>query len=150
MSSKFNKVYSLTTLNSTRNWSFHSNGLFRDVQNYNSYNDFIDCFFHSRNGHALMAFRLSRVSAPLSPEKTIELGHHVLKAHIYKNISRQMGYSSRDMQAYWMSLSSHCLSTALVSHRNIYSPNIKVQHLSPYQFQQYSWYADYSRSQHFT
>ncbi|XP_059142219.1 protein TANC2-like isoform X2 [Physella acuta] len=82
-----------------------------------------------RNGHALMAFRLSRVSAPLPPEKTIELGHHILKAHIYKTISRQLGYSSRDMQAYWMCLSSNSLNTALVSHRNIFSPNVKVSRL---------------------
>ncbi|CAL1529136.1 unnamed protein product [Lymnaea stagnalis] len=79
-----------------------------------------------RNGHALMAFRLSRVSAPLPSDKTIELGHHILKAHIYKTISRQLGYSSRDMQAYWMCLSTHSLNTALVSHRNIFSPNVKV------------------------
>ncbi|GFR94297.1 protein TANC2, partial [Elysia marginata] len=79
-----------------------------------------------RNGHALMAFRLSRVSAPLPPEKTIELGHHILKAHIYKSVSRQLGYSSRDMQAYWMCLSSHCLDAALASHRNCFSPNVKL------------------------
>lgn len=73
-----------------------------------------------------MAFRLSRVSAPLGPDKTIELGHHILKAHIYKNVSKQLGYSSRDMQAYWMCLSSDSLSSALVSQRNVYSPNVKV------------------------
>ncbi|XP_071101400.1 protein TANC1-like isoform X2 [Haliotis cracherodii] len=82
-----------------------------------------------RNGHALMAFRLSRVSAPLGPDKTIELGHHILKAHIYKNVSKQLGYSSRDMQAYWMCLSSDSLSSALVSQRNVYSPNVKVSRL---------------------
>ncbi|XP_013066522.2 uncharacterized protein LOC106054975 isoform X1 [Biomphalaria glabrata] len=85
--------------------------------------------FDYRNGHALMAFRLSRVSAPLTPDKTIELGHHILKAHIYKSISRQLGYSSRDMQAYWMCLSSYSLNTALVSQRNIFSPNVKVSRL---------------------
>ncbi|XP_035828522.1 uncharacterized protein LOC101850208 [Aplysia californica] len=85
--------------------------------------------FDYRNGHALMAFRLSRVSAPLAQEKTTELGHHILKAHIYKTISRQLGYSSRDMQAYWMCLSSHNLNAALVSHRNIFSPNVKVSRL---------------------
>ncbi|GFN90321.1 protein tanc2-like [Plakobranchus ocellatus] len=82
-----------------------------------------------RNGHALMAFRLTRVSAPLPPEKTIELGHHILKAHIYKSVSRQLGYSSRDMQAYWMCLSSVCLDAALASHRNCFSPNVKVSRL---------------------
>jgi hypothetical protein len=51
-----------------------------------------------------MAFKYSRVDAPLQSDKTIELGHHILKAHIYKNISKQRGYSSRDMQAYWMEI----------------------------------------------
>ncbi|XP_021368868.1 protein TANC2-like isoform X2 [Mizuhopecten yessoensis] len=82
-----------------------------------------------RQGHALMAFKLSRLSAPLNEDRTIELGHHILKAHIYKNISKQRGYSSRDMQAYWMSLSSDSLNTALVSYRNLYSPNVKVSRL---------------------
>ncbi|CAG5131025.1 unnamed protein product [Candidula unifasciata] len=82
-----------------------------------------------RHGHALMAFRLSRVSAPLPSDKTIELGHHILKAHIYKSVSRQLGYSSQSVQAYWMCLSSHSLNAALVSHRNVYSPNVKVSRL---------------------
>lgn len=82
-----------------------------------------------RAGHALMAFHLSRVVAPLCSEKTIELGHHILKAHIYKNISKQLGYSSRDMQAFWMALSAENLSAALVSARNVYSPNVKVSRL---------------------
>ena len=73
-----------------------------------------------------MAFRLSRVSAPLPSDKTMELGHHILKAHIYKSVGRQRGYSSRDMQAFWMCLSSHSLSQALVTHRNVFSPNVKV------------------------
>lgn len=87
----------------------------------------IDCCCF-RHGHALLAFHLSRVVAPLGPDKTIELGHHILKAHIYKNISKQRGYSSRDMQAFWVALSSDNLSAALVCHRNLYSPNVKVRY----------------------
>ncbi|XP_053388257.1 protein TANC2-like isoform X2 [Mercenaria mercenaria] len=82
-----------------------------------------------RHGHALLAFHLSRVVAPLNSEKTIELGHHILKAHIYKNISKQRGYSSRDMQAFWVALSADNLSAALVSLRNLYSPDVKVSRL---------------------
>ncbi|XP_052672765.1 protein TANC2-like isoform X4 [Crassostrea angulata] len=85
--------------------------------------------FDPRLGHALMSFKLSRISAPLNPDKTIELGHHILKAHIYKNVSKQRGYSSRDMQAYWMALSSEGLNAALASHRNLFSPNVKVSRL---------------------
>lgn len=83
-------------------------------------------FSPDSHGHALLAFRLSRVSAPLTPDKTVELGHHILKAHIYKSVSRQLGYSSQNIQAYWMCLSSRSLNAALVSHRNVYSPNVKV------------------------
>ncbi|CAH1775583.1 unnamed protein product [Owenia fusiformis] len=82
-----------------------------------------------RQGHALLSFKLSRVSAPLNPDRTLELGHHILKAHIYKTVSKQLGYSSRDMQAYWMCLSSDSLSGSLVSQRNLYSPNVKVSRL---------------------
>ncbi|XP_074653753.1 protein TANC2-like [Tubulanus polymorphus] len=85
--------------------------------------------FDYRNGHALLAFKLTRVDSPLHANKTVELGHHILKAHIYKNISKQLGYSSRDMQAFWMFLSSSSLSSALVSCRNLFSPNVKVSRL---------------------
>ena len=57
----------------------------------------------------------------------MELGHHVLKAHIYKNIGKQLGYSSRDMQSYWMALSAESLSAALVGQHNLFSPNVKVR-----------------------
>ncbi|CAM1306442.1 TANC2 (predicted) [Pycnogonum litorale] len=80
-------------------------------------------------GHAMHALRLCRVEAPLSAEKTLELGHHILKAHIYKNHARLMEHSPRDAQALWMCLSSDNLSSALAYHRNIFSPNIKVSKL---------------------
>ncbi|OXU24414.1 hypothetical protein TSAR_008506 [Trichomalopsis sarcophagae] len=34
-----------------------------------------------RLGHAAIAFRLSRLEAPLDGERALELGHHILKAH---------------------------------------------------------------------
>ena len=33
----------------------------------------------ARTGHAAIALRLSRLEAPLDAEKTLELGHHILK-----------------------------------------------------------------------
>ncbi|XP_049811721.1 protein TANC2 isoform X1 [Schistocerca nitens] len=81
-----------------------------------------------RMGHAGIAFRLSRVQAPLDPEKTLELGHHVLKAHLYKNMTLHR-YSSRDLQAHWVAVSSSDVSAALCCMRNIYSPNVKVSRL---------------------
>ena len=41
-----------------------------------------------RIGHAAIALRMSRDEAPLSPDQTVELGHHILKSHICKNISQ--------------------------------------------------------------
>jgi len=91
------------------------------------------CVVRIRLGHALLALKMSRSSAVLSAQQVMELGHHILKAHIYKSIgtsaSRQQlsgAASSRDLQAYWMCLSTDCLSDALVSHRNLFSPNVKV------------------------
>ena len=73
-----------------------------------------------------MAFRLSRTRANLPVDEVLELGHHLLKAHVYKTLGRPNGYSSRDMQALWMCLSSSHLSQALVVPRNVFSPNVKV------------------------
>jgi hypothetical protein len=81
-----------------------------------------------RSGHAGIAFRLSRVQAPLDAEKTLELGHHILKAHLYKNMTLHK-YSSRDLQAHWVASSSEDVSAALCTLRNIYSPNVKVLYI---------------------
>jgi len=78
-----------------------------------------------RSGHAGIAFRLSRVQSPLDAEKTLELGHHILKAHLYKNMTLHK-YSSRDLQAHWVASSSEDVSAALCTLRNIYNPNVKV------------------------
>lgn len=37
-----------------------------------------------RTGHAFMAFMLSRQEGKLNRQQTMELGHHILKAHIFK------------------------------------------------------------------
>ncbi|XP_037951151.1 protein TANC2, partial [Teleopsis dalmanni] len=80
-----------------------------------------------RLGHAAIAFRLSRLQAPLDPEQTLELGHHMLKAHIYRNC--QGGIIPRDVQSYWMASVTDNISAALGSLRNVYSPNVKVSRL---------------------
>ncbi|XP_075222893.1 zinc-RING finger and ankyrin repeat domain-containing protein rolling pebbles isoform X4 [Lycorma delicatula] len=81
-----------------------------------------------RAGHAGIAFRLSRLQVPLDAEKALELGHHILKAHLYKNMTLHK-YSSRDLQAHWIASVSFSVSDALCSLRNIYSPNVKVSRL---------------------
>lgn len=80
-----------------------------------------------RAGHAGIAFRLSRVQSPLDEEKTLELGHHILKAHVYRNVNPPI--TSRDLQAYWVGTVSDSISAALATLRNIYSPNVKVTRL---------------------
>ncbi|KAK4881567.1 hypothetical protein RN001_004886 [Aquatica leii] len=81
-----------------------------------------------RSGHSGIAFRLSRVQAPLDPEKSLELGHHILKAHVYRNMNYPI-ISSRELQAFWVAESSENVSAAICNLRNIYSPNVKVSRL---------------------
>lgn len=81
-----------------------------------------------RIGHSAIAFRLSRVQAPLDADKTLELGHHVLKAHVYRNVQLD-GTCARDAQAAWVAASSENPSSGLCALRNVYSPNVKVSRL---------------------
>lgn len=80
-----------------------------------------------RTGHAAIAFRMSRLQAPLDAEQTQELCHHILKAHIYRNPPPTQ--SPRDLQAYWVTSSAKCISSTLCALRNVYSPNLKVSRL---------------------
>ncbi|XP_015109906.1 protein TANC2 isoform X2 [Diachasma alloeum] len=80
-----------------------------------------------RLGHTAIAFRLARLECPLAGDKVLELGHHVLKAHFYRGVTPS--FPSRDLQAWWMTSSSECVSSALCTLRNIYSPNVKVSRL---------------------
>ncbi|XP_023667286.2 protein TANC1 isoform X2 [Paramormyrops kingsleyae] len=82
-----------------------------------------------RSGHALMAFMLSRQEGKLNRQQTMELGHHILKAHIFKGQSKKTGVSSSVLQALWISCSTDGLSAALASLRNLYTPNVKVSRL---------------------
>uniref|UniRef100_A0A1Q3FMG5 RING-type domain-containing protein n=1 Tax=Culex tarsalis TaxID=7177 RepID=A0A1Q3FMG5_CULTA len=80
-----------------------------------------------RNGHAGIALRLSRLQAPLDAEQALELGHHILKAHLYRAAPQHQ--SPRDLQAFWVSSVTSNISSALCTLRNVYSPNIKVSRL---------------------
>lgn len=81
----------------------------------------------ARIGHAAVAFRLSRLQVPLDGEQTLELGHHILKAHIYRN--PPPACTPRDLQSYWLSTVSACVASSLCTLRNVYSPNLKVSRL---------------------
>ncbi|XP_071602368.1 protein TANC1 isoform X2 [Heliangelus exortis] len=89
-------------------------------------NDFL-C--EPRNGHALLAFMFSRQEGKLNRQQTMELGHHILKAHIFKGLSKRTGISSSHLQALWIGYSTDGLSAALASLRNLYTPNVKVSRL---------------------
>ncbi|XP_071942974.1 protein TANC2-like isoform X2 [Antedon mediterranea] len=82
-----------------------------------------------RYGHALIGFKMTRQLKRLNVEQAFELGHHILKAHIYKALGRQMGYSSRELQAIWMHINTDNLSKTLVQRRNVFFPNVKVSRL---------------------
>ncbi|KAM7386074.1 hypothetical protein PAMA_008950 [Pampus argenteus] len=82
-----------------------------------------------RSGHTLLAFWLSRQGGKLNRQQTLELGHHILKAHIYKGLSKKLGVSSSVLQGLWLSYSTESVSPALSSLRNLYTPNIKVSRL---------------------
>ncbi|XP_077590698.1 protein TANC2 isoform X2 [Stigmatopora nigra] len=82
-----------------------------------------------RSGHTLLAFWLCRQGGKLSRQQTLELGHHILKAHIYKGLSKKLGISSSILQGLWLAYSTENLNHALSSLRNLYTPNIKVSRL---------------------
>ncbi|XP_066432088.1 protein TANC1 isoform X2 [Eleutherodactylus coqui] len=82
-----------------------------------------------RSGHSLLAFMFSRQEGKLNRQQTMELGHHILKAHIFKGLSKKSGVSSTTLQALWIGYSTDGLSAALASLRNLYTPNVKVSRL---------------------
>ncbi|XP_069553965.1 protein TANC1-like [Brachyistius frenatus] len=88
-----------------------------------------DFLCEPRSGHALLAFMFSRQEGKLNRQQTMELGHHILKAHIFKGLSKKTGVSSSVLQAMWVNCSTDSLSAALGSLRNLYTPNIKVSRL---------------------
>lgn len=67
-----------------------------------------------RLGHAAIAYRLSRLQAPLDGDKALELGHHILKAHVYRSVAPC--WPSRDLQV-TNHLFSLSFSLICISHR---------------------------------
>nr|CAB3266806.1 protein TANC2 [Phallusia mammillata] len=79
-------------------------------------------------------FLLAKVLSKQPPERlhkhaTLELAHHVLKASMFKNTSKQTGVSASERNAHLMAESSHQLTEALTSIRNLFFPNMKVSKL---------------------
>lgn len=83
-----------------------------------------------RAGHAAIAFKLSRVELPLDAEQALEMGHHILKAHVYRaHAALPPTTPPRDLQSYWLAAVTRCVSESLCTLRNCYSPNLKVSRL---------------------
>uniref|UniRef100_A0A3P9BQR9 Tetratricopeptide repeat, ankyrin repeat and coiled-coil containing 1 n=1 Tax=Maylandia zebra TaxID=106582 RepID=A0A3P9BQR9_9CICH len=59
-------------------------------------------------------FHVSRQEGKLNRQQTMELGHHILKAHIFKGLSKKTGVSSSVLQALWINCSTDGLSAALL------------------------------------
>ena len=74
-----------------------------------------------REGHAAIALKLSR-SGTLTPENTLELGHHLLKANLFNR-------NSKDLQANWIAMASPDPTLALSHVKNLAAPNVKVSRL---------------------
>ncbi|KAG8189125.1 hypothetical protein JTE90_028664 [Oedothorax gibbosus] len=81
----------------------------------------------ARMGSMSLAFRMSRSGQVKSADQCLELGHHALKAHIFKSTPKEM--QPRDQQAFWVQLGTECIETSLGSLRNLFSPNVKVSRL---------------------
>ena len=76
-----------------------------------------------REGHAAIALKLSRCQKQsLSPEETLELGHHLLKANLFRN-------NVKDLQASWLAMASSDTTAALAHVKNVAAPNVKVSRL---------------------
>ncbi|KAJ3592239.1 hypothetical protein NHX12_007367 [Muraenolepis orangiensis] len=85
---------------------------FREWLVWRADGDSSDFLCDPRSGHALMAFMLSRQEGKLNRQQTMELGHHILKAHIFKGQSKRTGMSSSVLQALWISFSADGLSVS--------------------------------------
>ena len=82
-----------------------------------------------RDGHAAIALQLSRRPGQLDPDQTLELGHHLLKANLFRRSHLHEGFSVRYLQAVWIATATKEISKALSCPRNISSPNLKVSRL---------------------
>lgn len=83
----------------------------------------------TRDGHALLALLLSRQSKSLHFSATIELGHHILKSHIFRGSRSHTGYSSSIQNAIWLISSNVDISGGLLAPRNLFFPNLRVTKL---------------------
>merc|ERR1719234_1405539 len=83
-----------------------------------------------RLGHTAMALALARPKTPLRPEKMLELGHHILKAGLFKALDGdEHELSTRELQASFLALACGDPSPGLACPRNLHAPLTKVSRL---------------------
>jgi hypothetical protein len=93
--------------------------------------------------------KLSQTETRLSPEKGQELGHHLLKAHLFKHMTNLHHKSNGGGSSLsgsngsngsetadepigpdpWIAMSASTASEALVCPRHVFNPNVKVSRL---------------------
>ena len=83
-----------------------------------------------RLGHTAMALSLARPKTALRPEKMLELGHHILKAGLFKALEgEEHELSTRELQASFLALACGDPSPGLACPRNLHTPLTKVSRL---------------------
>ena len=83
-----------------------------------------------RLGHTAMALSLARPKTALRPEKMLELGHHILKAGLFKGLEEdEQELSTRELQASFLALACGDPSPGLACPRNLHAPLTKVSRL---------------------
>ena len=72
----------------------------------------------------------------MTPEKSLDLCHHILRSGIYRDgfdvrasNCLDNDLAGRDLQSVWMSLSTDDMCAALGAHRNVACPDVAVSRL---------------------
>ena len=83
-----------------------------------------------KQGHTALALSLARPKTALRPEKMLELGHHILKAGLFKGIEGdELDLSTRELQASFLARACGDPSPGLACPRNLHAPLTKVSRL---------------------
>ena len=83
---------------------------------------------NTRTGHTALALAWARQPGPLRPDKILQLGHHILKASLFKGLG-EGDLTSRNLQATFLALACGDPSPGLACPSNLSSPLLKVSRL---------------------
>lgn len=81
--------------------------------------------YQNRVGNSAIALRLTSIEAPLSPTKTLELAHHILKGGLFKGTNKS-SIPNKELQAIWLLTATKDIGNTITSFVNVYTPNPKV------------------------